>query len=76
MNFNVQSENLRRYDIDLTKKTETIKDDITKMGLKVVEQICLLQGRDQWHACVNVVMNLHNPYVMENIMVNCAVTVV
>lgn len=57
MNLNVQSENRRRCDIDLTKKAEIIKE----MGLEVVDQICLLQDKDQCHAYVNVVMNLRNP---------------
>lgn len=61
MNLNVQSENLRRYDVDLTKKAEIIKENIKEMGLEVLDQICLLQGRDQWHAFVNVVMNLGKP---------------
>jgi hypothetical protein len=42
-------------------KAEIIKENITEMGLEVVDQICLLQGKDQWHACVNVVMNLCTP---------------
>jgi hypothetical protein len=61
LNLNVQSENLRRCDIDLTKKAEIIKENLKEMGLEVVDQICVLQDRDQWHACVNVVMNLCNP---------------
>jgi hypothetical protein len=54
LNSNVQSENLRRYDIDLTKKAEVIKENIKEIGLEVLDQICLLQDRDQWHAFVNV----------------------
>lgn len=61
MNLNVQSENLRRCDIDLTKKAEIIKENLKEMGLEVVDQICVLQDREQWLACVNVVMNLCNP---------------
>lgn len=42
-------------------KAEIIKENITEMGLEVVDQICRLQGKDQWHACVNVVMSLCKP---------------
>jgi hypothetical protein len=47
LNLNVQSEHLRSYDIDLTKKAEIIKENIKEMGLEGLDQICLLQGRDQ-----------------------------
>jgi hypothetical protein len=76
LNLNVQSENLRRCDIDPTKKAEIIKENLKEMGLEAVDQICMLQDGDQWLACVNVVMNLYNQQVVENIMISCAITVV
>lgn len=42
-------------------KPEIVKDVGKETGYEVVGQFCLVQGRDQWHACVNVVMNLCNP---------------
>jgi ribosome biogenesis protein Nip4 len=38
-----------------------IRTDIREIGCKVVDWMYLAQGRDQWQAVVNTVMNLRVP---------------
>jgi hypothetical protein len=40
---------------------DNIKVDISEIGLRVVDWICLAQDRYSWRTFVNVVMNLRVP---------------